>query len=174
MIRIGRPNANDAPSWYPYYFSLAAGEDLMEALRNNKQDTLDLINSIPFAAEDYKYAENKWTTKQVFIHLADDERYYAYKSFCYSRQIDVDLEVPPVGEIYAGHFNAANRNLKDIGEELLTIRDATISLFSSMTNEMLDFNGFPNKVPYTARSLGWMAVGHNIHHCRIIREKYLV
>jgi hypothetical protein len=79
-----------------------------------------------------------------------------------------------VGGLYAGHFNAANRNLKDIGEELLTIRDATISLFSSMTNEMLDFKGFPNKVPYTARSLGWMTVGHNIHHCRMIREKYLV
>lgn len=53
MIKIGRPNANDAPSWYPYYFNLAAGDDLMEALRNNKQDTLNLINAIPFAAEDY-------------------------------------------------------------------------------------------------------------------------
>ena len=175
MIKIGRPNANDAPSWYPYYFNLAAGEDLMEALRNNRQETLNLINSIPLAAENYKYAENKWTTKQVFIHLADDERYYAYKAFCYSRQINVELEVNTVGELYAGHLNAANRNLKDIGEELLTIRDATISLFSSMTNEMLDFRGFsPGKTVYTARSLGWMTVGHNIHHCRMIREKYLV
>ncbi len=174
MIKIDRPNIDDAPSWYPYYFNLVPGNDLLEALQNNKQDMQHLIRSIPFSKEDFKYAENKWSVKQVFIHMADDERYYAYKAFCYSRQIDVVLEVPPVGEIYAKHFNAGNRTLKEIGDEILSIRDATISLFSSMTSDMLDFRGFPNKTVYTARSLGWMAVGHSIHHCSMIREKYLV
>jgi hypothetical protein len=173
MIKITRPNVNDAPSWYPYFFDLAPGDDLIAALQTSKQLTQDLIRSIPFSAEDFKYAEDKWTIKQMFIHLADDERYYAYKSFCYSRQIDVDLEIPQ-GEAYARDFNAASRTLKDIGEELLTIRDATISLFSSMTNEMLDFKAFPGKTVYSARSLGWMVVGHNMHHCKLIMEKYLV
>ena len=172
MIKIGRPNVNDAPYWYPYFFDLAPGDDLITALKTSKQHTQDLIGSIPFSAEDFKYAEDKWTIKQVFIHLDDNERYYAYKSFCYSRQMDVDLEIPQ-GASYDKDFNAANRTLKDIGEELITIRDATISLFSSMTDEMLDFKGFPDKMVYTARSLGWMAVGHNMHHCKIIREKYL-
>ncbi len=142
MIKIGRPNVNDAPSWYPYFFNLADGDDLIEALQNNKQHMLNLIASIPFSAEDYKYAENKWTVKQVFIHLADDERYYAYKAFCYSRQVNVNLEIPR-GESYDKDFNSTNRTLTDISEELVTVRDATISLFSSMTNEMLDFKDFP-------------------------------
>jgi hypothetical protein len=57
----------------------------------------------------------------------------------------------------------------------MTIRDATISLFSSMTPAMLDFKDFPDKkIIYSARSLGWMVVGHTRHHCNFIREKYLV
>lgn len=173
MIKIDRPNINDAPDWYKHFFSLAAGNDLMEALQNNKQHTLDLINSIPFSAGDFKYAANKWTIKQVFIHLCDEERYYAYKAFCYSRQTDVNLEIP-MGESYTKDFNAGNRTLKDIGDEFITVRDATISLFSTMTTDMLDFKNFPGKQVYTARSLGWFTVGHNLHHCNIIKEKYVV
>jgi len=172
MIKIDRPNIEDAPPWYPYYFNLAQGDDLIEAMQQNKQDVLHLINNIPRELEDYKYAEDKWTIKQVFIHLADDERYYAYKAFCYSRRVNVYLEVPQ-GEAYNKDFNAYNRTLKDIGEELLSIRDASISLFNTMTDEMLDFKGFSSDPVYTARSLGWMAVGHNIHHCNILKEQYL-
>jgi hypothetical protein len=173
MIKIHRPNISDAPSWYPYFFQLAEGDDLITALLQNKQYLLQLISSIPPAAENFRYAPDKWTIKQVFIHLSDDERYYAYKAFCYSRRINVHLEVP-AGEAYTKDLNADNRTLKDIGEEWLTIRAATISLFSSMTDEMLDFKGFTEDPVYTARSLGWMAVGHTMHHVRILREKYLV
>lgn len=171
MIKIGRPNIEDAPSWYPYFFNLVKGDDLIGALQSNKQQMLDLINSIPPLAENHRYAEDKWTVKQVFIHLADDERYFAYKAFCCSRQVDVYLEVPQ-GKDYNRDFNAANRTLNDIAEELITVREATISLFKHMTDAMLDFK-FSGAPVYTARSLGWMAVGHNIHHCNLLREKYL-
>ena len=174
MPKIARPDVNDAPPWYPYFFNLASGDNLIEALEKNKQQVLELANSIPKELENFTYADNKWTIKQLFIHLSDEERYYSYKAYCYSRQVNVDLEVPPSGGEYAGHFNAANRTLQEIVREFLTVREATISLFNNMTNEMLDFKGFPDKtVNYTARSLGWMIVGHNIHHCRFVSENYL-
>lgn len=173
MIKINRPKLEDAPSWYPYFFNLATGDDLISALQKNKENILELINSIPAEREEFRYAEDKWTIRQVFIHLADDERYYAYKAFSYSRQSDVFLEVPR-GHVYNKDFNATGRTLKDICEELVSIRDATITLFSHMTNEMLDFK-FPNQTEnYTARSLGWMTVGHAVHHCNLLREKYLM
>ena len=173
MIKINRPKLEDAPSWYPYFFNLANGDDLILALQKNKEEVLELINSIPAEREEFKYAENKWTIRQVFIHLADDERYYAYKAFCFSRQVDVFLEVPRSKD-YNKDFNATGRTLKDIAEEWISVRNATISLFSHMTNAMLDFK-FPNQSEiYSARSLGWMTVGHTVHHCNLIREKYLI
>lgn len=173
MIKITRPKLEDAPPWYPYFFNLATGDDLISTLQKNKEDVLELINSIPFAREEFKYEDNKWTIRQVFIHLADDERYYAYKAFCFSRQVDVFLEVPQ-GNDYNKDFNVADRTLKDISEEWLSVRNATITLFSHMTDQMLDFK-FPNQTDiYSARSLGWMTVGHTVHHCNLVREKYLI
>jgi hypothetical protein len=171
MKKIGPPNLSDAPEWYAYFLNLIKEDDLIEALENNKKQMLDLINSIPEEAADFRYAENKWNIKQVFIHLADEERYYAYKSFCYSRQTNVFLEIP-MGETYTKDFNAGNRTLKDISEELAAVRDATISLFRSMTTAMLDFKDFPGKDVYSARSLGWFTVGHNMHHLNVIKTKY--
>ena len=174
MNRIGRPYVEDAPSFCAYFFDLTASEDLMEALESNKQATLGLINAFPLEKEEYRYEANKWTVKMVFIHLIDTERYYTYRAFCSSRKVDIPLEFSPLREIYALNSNAENRRLKDIAAEFLAVRASTMSLFSSMTNEMLDFKDFPGKPVYTARSLGWMAVGHNIHHARILKEKYLV
>lgn len=172
MEKIGRPNLNDAPHWYADFFDLVKGDDLIKCLQDNKEEMLTLIRSIPARLADFRYAEGKWNIKQVFIHLADEERYYAYKAFCYSRQTDVFLEIP-MGEHYARDFNANNRTLSDIADELLTVRDATISLFRTMTATMLDFKDLPGGDVYSARSLGWFAVGHNSHHCNLIGEKYL-
>ena len=172
MNKIDRPDLNDAPAWYEYFFNLASGDDLIAALEKSKQDTVDLINFVPGSLENYKYGENKWTIKQVFIHLIDEERYYAYKAVCYSRQMDVFLEIP-MGESYTKDFNADNRTLKDVCEEYTAVRNATICLFRTMTKEMLDFKDFPGETVYSARSLGWFTVGHNQHHLNLIKEKYL-
>ena len=172
MEKIGRPNLNDAPGWYAYFFDLVTGNDLIKTLEDNKAEMLALIRSIPASLADFSYAEGKWSIKQAFIHLADEERYYAYKAFCYSRQTGVFLEIP-MGKQYVKDFNADNRTLADIADELLAVRNATISLFSTMTVAMLDFKDLPGKEVYSARSLGWFAAGHNIHHLNLIREKYL-
>jgi len=172
-MKIGSPNPADAPAWHPYFFDLAKGDDLIAALVNNQHQAIQLMRSIPASAEEFSYAENKWTVKQVFIHLNDEERYYTYKAFCCSRQTPVTLEIP-MGRHYAKDFNAAQRTLKDITEEFITVRKANISLFKTITPDMLDFRDTSGDQVYSARSLGWFTVGHNIHHCNLIREKYMV
>lgn len=173
MKLIARPYNEDAPSWCPYFWGLVKEDNLLEAFSVNKHHVLGLIGSIPGSKEDHKYDPDKWSIKDVFIHMNDTERFYTYRAFCSSRQMDIDLEFDPNQEIYARNANAAGRTLKDIAEEFVAVRDAAITLFSNMADAMLDFKGFPNKMIYTARSLGWMAVGHNIHHCNIINKKYL-
>jgi hypothetical protein len=58
-MKIGRPYISDAPAWYPYFFNLVTGDDLIGALQTNKQQVLEFISAIPPSAEDFRYAENK-------------------------------------------------------------------------------------------------------------------
>ena len=170
-MKIGKPNKEDAPPWCPYYFNLVTEDNLTEALQHNRKDTFDFIRSVPSSKENFSYSENKWTPKEVFIHIIDFERFYAYKALCSARHVDTDLSFDQ--KLFAKNCNASNRTLKDIAEEFSFTRDSTINLFSTMTLAMLDFKGFQNKQVFTARSLGWMMAGHATHHCNMILEKYL-
>ncbi len=62
--------------------------------------------------------------------------------------------------------------MADVAEEYAAVRNATITLFKTMTEEMLDFKDLPGKEVYSARSLGWFTVGHNIHHNNLVRKRY--
>ena len=173
MKKIGRPYHEHAPHWCPYFFNLVKEDDLLEALQNNNDFVINFFGSISPALIDHAYAPGKWTIREVCIHLVDVERFFAYRALCASRRVDVNLEFDGYQDQFASNCNAINRSLIDIVEEFETVREGTILLFESMTDEMLDFADFPGKHPYSARSLGWMAVGHNIHHCQMVQEKYL-
>lgn len=169
--KISQPNPEDAPSWCPYFFGLVPEDNLIDALQNNRENTLDLIGAIPAEQADYQYAPDKWTVRMVLIHLLDTERFYFYRALFSARQIDMQLDFDRIS--YAENCQPEQRTLQSIAEEFLALRNETIGLFSGMTPVMLDYKGFAGTPVYTARSLGWMIPGHTIHHCNLLREKYL-
>lgn len=171
-IKIHRPNLQDAPPWCEYFFNLVNEDDLLESLETSKRITLELICNVPASLEEYRYAEGKWSIKTVFSHVIDCERLYSFNAMCFSRK-DNRESADIKRDEYALNSNAGKRTLKEISEEYLLVRDATIKLFSYMTDEMLDFKSSKSKLVYTPRSYGWMVSAHNIHHCNIIKDKYL-
>jgi uncharacterized damage-inducible protein DinB len=169
---IHKPDNNNSPVYCIYYFNLVKEADLLEALKNSLDMTLEFISGIPPEKENYFYSEGKWTLKQVLSHIADCERIYAYRALRFSRKDNTPLAGFEEDE-YAVNANTEKRTLKEIKEEYKAIRESNIVLFKYMTDEMLDFQALANNMLYSPRSLGWMAAGHNIHHCRIIKERYL-
>jgi hypothetical protein len=65
------------------------------------------------------------------------------------------------------------RSLKSLLEEYIVVRTANVALFSNLTDEMLDFRGRANGNEMSARELGFATLGHEMHHIRVIRERYL-
>jgi hypothetical protein len=64
-------------------------------------------------------------------------------------------------------------DLADLTLEFKAIRDSSIQLFKPMTEDMMNFPGLANQVSYTPKTLGFMIIGHAIHHCNILKTRYL-
>jgi uncharacterized damage-inducible protein DinB len=176
MSLKGTPNPDHAPQYARYYFerALAAGDDdLLAVLEQNKATVLDFIRSLPEDKAEFQYAEGKWTLKSVLAHINDTERVFQFRALNCSRR---DTSPIPGFEEdhYAMNANTYGRNYEDLAQEFESIRNATISLFRYMDDRMLDFTGTANNNVISARSAGWIIVGHAIHHVGIIKERYLV
>jgi hypothetical protein len=161
-----------APQYCHYYFDLVKTDDLLTELEKSYQATQDLFCLIRSEKENYSYQPNKWTTKEVLRHIIDCERVYTYRALRLSRFDDTEL--PGFDENkYIDNIKNVEQNLTDLKDEYENVRKSTIALFKTMTNEMLDFKGIANKFVFTPRTIGFMTVGHNLHHCNFIKTNYL-
>lgn len=171
---FGRPNPEFAPAYAKYYFERTIGqEDLLLALEKDFNETANFIASLPESKADFQYADDKWTLKGVILHFIETERIFQYRALRFSRKDKTPLDGFDEGW-YSQHNNTDQRTLEDLHSEFIEVRKASISLFKGMTASMLDSIGTANNSPNTPRNLGWIMVGHVIHHCNIIKERYLV
>lgn len=170
---ITKPALNSVPPYYVHYINLIPETDLITAFNNSTANTLALINSIHSTKENFAYAPNKWTVKQVFNHIIDTERILAYRAFRFSHKDASPLASFNENE-YATNDNTHTKTLANLVAEYTAIRAATLSLYSHISTDMLSFEGTANNVAVTAQSIGWFIIGHNTHHCNILQERYLV
>jgi hypothetical protein len=130
---------------------------------------------VPYIPEDkglYRYGEDKWTVKEVINHMIDAERIFAYRALRFSRNDQTPL--PPFDEnLYAPEANAHNRTVQQLAKEMKRLRETTIDLFASMTPEMLQREGTASGKRLSVLNLGYIIAGHDIHHHKILHERYL-
>ena len=120
----------------------------------------------------FRYAEGKWSIKEVIGHIADVERIFVFRALCFARGEAVALPGFDENE-YARQSNAGSRPLKDLVDELRTVRAATVSFFAGLSEKELLRRGTANQNGYTVRALAFIIAGHERHHVRIVAERYL-
>ena len=162
----------DAPEYCGYFFDLIQSDDLLSELEKSKELTLNTFKLISPVLENYSYQPNKWTIKEVLRHIIDMERIFAYRAFRFSRFDDTELSGVEEND-YIEKVKQTDIELSDLQEEYLAVRNSTILIYRNIKAEMLDFKGTANKQTYTARTLGFALIGHNVHHCNFIKTKYL-
>ncbi|MBK6892405.1 MAG: DinB family protein [Flavobacteriales bacterium] len=172
MNRIERPRPGDFPAYHGAYLLAAQGEDLASALSHATEQELKTRELVHGGRWEYRYAPGKWTTKEVFQHIIDTERVFAYRALCIARNEHADL--PGMDEdAYQAEARTGRRDIGDIMRELQAVRRSTVELFESFDAEALGRSGTANGKHVTVPALGWIIAGHSEHHLRIIRERYL-
>jgi len=165
-------NENEFSPWYKNYIRALGDVHLLDILKTSFEDSLATLKDLPEEKLLYRYQEGKWTIKELVQHIIDAERILSYRALRYSRNDATDL--PGFDEDgYVDNSNGNERNFEDLLIEFSHLRAATISLFESFTPEMLEIKGSLSGSDMSVRALGFIIAGHQTHHLKIIKEKYL-
>jgi uncharacterized damage-inducible protein DinB len=167
-----KPDLETVPLFFKGYVENVKDMDVMVALTQSSKVALSLFRSIPEDMGEYRYAEGKWSTKELFNHMMDAERIFAYRALRFSRLDKTPLPGFEEND-YAPLANAHARSIQQLIDEMERLRLTTIDLFNSFTPEMLKREGTASNNRVSVLHLGYVIAGHETHHRKIIADRYL-
>ena len=168
---ITRPRPGEYRSYYDRYISLVQSDDILSALEQQSRETIALLKLASSKAE-FRYAPEKWSVKEVLGHINDTERIMTYRALRIARGDKTPIEGFEQDDYISGG-NFGQRSLSDMIDEFAAVRQATLSLFQHLDAECAARSGTANKNEISARALAFIIAGHELHHRRILQEKYL-
>lgn len=171
-LLIPKPKPGEFEPYYATYIDAVREGDLLRLLEEQAGEMADLLRAFGEIRGTYRYAPDKWSVKEVLGHITDTERVFAYRALRFAR-----ADATPVpgfeqdGYVVAAGFD--RRTLADLAEEFAAVRKATIELFAGLDAPALMRAGVASGFPMTVRAAAWIIAGHEQHHARILRERYL-
>ena len=170
-MTIARPEAEESLAYYHRYIARVSDEPLGEQLTAQLREIEQLFETVTDRAALARYAEGKWSIKEILGHLSDTERIFTYRLLRIARGDATPL--PGYDEnayVPAGRFD--ERPLPMLLAELRAVRLSTAALLEGLPEEAWTRWGEANGSPITARALAFIIVGHVAHHLGVLRERY--
>ena len=168
---ITKPTQDEYAPYYQTYISKIDSEYLMDILEKSRDATLAFLTTMPAEKWDYRYQEDKWTIKEVLVHLMDVERIFTYRALRFSRNDRTSVAGFDENE-YIPESNTSERTVESILAEYVALRQSTIQFFKNINSEMSLRTGIANGKEISVRALGFIIPGHEMHHINVIRERY--
>jgi uncharacterized damage-inducible protein DinB len=171
MKKATRPADTDYAPAFAGYIANVTDDDALGALEAQSTATQKLLASLDEAKAAYRYAEGKWSIKEVIGHLTDGERIMVYRALAIARG-----ETQPLPgfeeDDYVRNAGFDAWKLTDLAEQYALVRRATLLLFRNLPDDAWDRRGNANGAEITPRALAWVVAGHELHHLKTLRERY--
>lgn len=167
-----RPSSDEYAAGYEKYLSLVADGDYLSLLKQNSIETVNHFEAMPEEKLQYRYAEGKWTIKEVFMHIIDTERVFSYRGLVAARG-DTCPQYRMDEELYATNVDVSQRSLQSLISEFKAVRASTENLYEHLTDSQSKLQCNIVTHPMTARAIGYFLIGHVKHHLNVIDERYL-
>ncbi len=147
---------------------------VLQYLKDNFIKIKEFIYSLPEDILYHRYAEGKWSIKEILVHIVDDERIFAYRALRYARFDKTPLHGFEQDD-YAFYSGADERSLESIFAEYEAVRNATVTMFNAFPEDAFVRSGMShgNINNRTVRALAYHIAGHELRHIKIIKERYL-
>jgi hypothetical protein len=171
-VVIERPAPGEFVPYFGQYIDLVPQGDVLESLKRQVDDTGALVGGLSEREAEYRYADGKWSIKEVVGHVADTERIFVYRALCFARGEPSGLPGFDENE-YVRHARFGARRLPDLLAELRVVRAATLSFFSGLDTEELLRRGSANNREYSVRAIAYIIAGHERHHAKVLADRYV-
>jgi uncharacterized damage-inducible protein DinB len=171
-VTSGRPVPGEYADYAQPDIELVVGDDACEALLRQQEATVSLFRAFGDQGGDLSYGPGKWSVKQVLGHLADDERIFAYRALCVARGDSRELHGFDERQ-YVDGAGFTGLSMEALLADYAAVRGASVSLFRNMSADAWSRSGVVNGYAATPRGLAFHIAGHELHHHRVMAERYL-
>ena len=170
---MNRPLESEYAPYYQGYVAHVTEHEILPVLRS-QVDALDvLLNRVAPEHETFRYADGKWSIREVIGHLIDTERVFGYRALCIARGESKSLPGYDEKE-YMLRAPYDRIDLEDLLRELRLVRLSNIAMLRNLDGEAWLRTGIANDSPVSVRALAFIMAGHVRHHMGVLRERYHV
>ena len=172
VMNVNQLSKNEYSKSVATYIESLDDITLLDELEISLHDFIKFVQNIPMDKFDYRYAENKWTIKDIIQHIIDAERIFGYRALRISRNDKTPLPGFEENE-YAQNTNAIRRSIQELLTELSAVRHSNLLLFKSLSDKQLTKLGTASNHTISVRAIGFLIIGHQKHHQKVFQERYL-
>lgn len=168
-----RPSRHEATDYWFGYIDQAPDGDICDTLRRQQDDALRLLETIDEARSTYRYADGKWSIRELLAHINDCERLFVFRAFWFARGFDSEL--PSFDDKVASAGAESDRAgwAHHLGE-FDAVRSGTIAFLEGLPPAAWDRTGTASGARFTVRALAWITAGHAAHHLKVLSTRYFV
>lgn len=166
-----RPNPGEYSPGFARYVDLVPEEDIVSAMERQSSEMQKVLSGIDDVRAAHRYADEKWTVREVIGHIIDTERILSYRGLCIARGEQQPL--PGFDENdYNRHAGYESWKIGDVAEEYALVRRSNIVLYKNLSAEAWERIGSAAGHPLSVLATAFVIVGHERHHLRVLKERY--
>jgi uncharacterized damage-inducible protein DinB len=170
-MQSARPDATEYAPFYANYVSGVPETDVVSALRDSGKEIAAALSAIPESRGGVRYAEGKWSIRELIGHVIDAERIFTYRALRLARGDSTPLPSFEEND-YVRMAGSDTRSIADLVAELRAVRESTVRMFASVPDEAWTRTGTVSGRPVSVRALAYITAGHARHHFAILRDRY--
>jgi hypothetical protein len=167
-----RPEVTEYAARLARYVEMVPETDIAAALLEQLEATRAFLGSLPEQVHDHRYAEGKWTIREVLGHILDTERIFGFRLLRIARG-DASAITRTDENLYVRNGQFGRFTMGELLEEFALVRRANVMLVERMPEEAWERTGVVADAPVSARAVAYLMVGHERHHLQVVRERYL-
>jgi hypothetical protein len=159
-----------------FYKNYLAGDDAgadhpAEAYARHAEICHTYLSSLPESKAGYRYAEGKWTVREVVGHVTDANLVFLYRTVCIARGERQPL--PGFEEDdYAAAAGYGSLNWRAVLDAWKGVSQAVRGLIAGIDSSGWARAGTAAGVRITPAEMLRVLIGHERHHILVLKERY--